>query len=266
MGARSTSGQPLMSDFPIQFDDSALIARIDLAIEPVSKARPRFGGGGRVYTPAKTIAYERTLAHHMRAAMNGRDPVSSRVGLACAFYRKTAQRVDCDNMIKAVSDAANRVIWIDDAQCVEIYARLHRNSSSPRIVAVFYEVFEEHGKPCAQCGAIFRRPPSQDSDCCSVKCAVMNKRVDVKCRHCGKVFSQPQSLAARSKGYCSRECGMTALGNRKRAVGSDKWICADCGGRVTRKEYVVCRGCSMKRRGDPTSNYWKLRHAPKVDG
>lgn len=254
----------MRTGIPIQFDDDKIIAEIEIEIEPLSKARPRFGGSGKVYTPAKTVAYERALALHMRQAMAGRAPVATRVGLACVFHRKNNQRVDCDNMIKAVSDAANRIIWIDDMQCVEIYARLHRNSERPRVVMIFYGIDEVHGQPCAHCKKVFRRPPSLMGDCCSVACSQQTKRIDVICKHCGKTFSQPQSLAARSKGYCSRECGMIALANRKKANGRDKWICADCGGHVTRKEYEVCRGCSMKRRGDPTSNYWKLRHGPKT--
>ena len=252
-------------EIPIRIDDDKVIARIEVEIEPVSKARPRFGGSGRVYTPAKTVRYERTLAAHMRNAMAGNNPFAGLMGLACVFYRKDGHRVDCDNMLKAVADAANRIIWVDDMQCVEMYARLHRNSDSPRVLMVFYTIDEVHGKPCANCGKIFRRPPSLMGDCCSVKCSTSMKRTDVTCKHCGAVFSQPQSIAKRSKGYCSRACGMAATSNRKKALpnSSEKWICGVCGGKVTRREYKVCRGCSMKLRGDPTSNYWKLRHAPK---
>lgn len=244
-----------------------VIVSLTLDIEPVSKARPRFNGRGRPYTPKRTRDYEATLAVAMRKAMGPRAAIGDgrTMGMACVFRRKTKQRVDCDNMLKAVSDAANGIIWADDVQCIEVYGRLHRDCESPSVQIVFYSVDAETGKerPCVFCGKVFRRPPSQMSDYCSRMCADKSKRVTKSCKQCGKTYELPQSVADKSVGYCSRNCAGIGNGANRRAAHSDKWTCEDCGSHVTRREYKVCRSCSMKRRSDPSSNYWKLRHKKK---
>lgn len=98
---------------------------------PVPKARPRFGGGA-VYTPAKTAAYERLV--RLCYLQAGGECLS---GALCvrirAFYRpgkemlkeikktpteahRMTSRPDVDNIAKSVLDALNGVAYEDDKQ------------------------------------------------------------------------------------------------------------------------------------------------------
>lgn len=104
---------------------------------PVGKGRPRVGGG-RLYTPGKTVAYEGLVAHAASQAMAGRALIEG----ACAVLlqitvpvpaswskRKQAEALagriypttkpDKDNVIKAIYDGCNGVVWRDDVQVVD---------------------------------------------------------------------------------------------------------------------------------------------------
>lgn len=104
---------------------------IVIAGEPVAKGRPRFGGG-RVYTPQKTKAYEEKIAQAARDAgavvLDG--PIC--LTLRCYFPFSGAarrrgdvyhiKRPDIDNIIKIVGDALNGIAWKDDSQIVSVLA------------------------------------------------------------------------------------------------------------------------------------------------
>jgi Holliday junction resolvase RusA-like endonuclease len=102
--------------------------------KPQGKARPRFARG-RTYTPAKTVAYEAQIAAAAREAMAGREPFTGPVYLIVnAFFEPPkswskrrrneavtrlawhGQKPDCDNILKAVCDGANGIVWVDDCQ------------------------------------------------------------------------------------------------------------------------------------------------------
>lgn len=104
--------------------------------EPQGKGRPRFGAG-RVYTPAKTVAYERLIAQHATIAMRGKElllgPVAVSIvaifGVPASWSakRKAANEVapcyankrpDFDNVAKVI-DGMNGIVWRDDAQVVD---------------------------------------------------------------------------------------------------------------------------------------------------
>ena len=113
--------------------------------QPVGKARPRAstrGGHARMYTPAKTADYENMVALHASQAMLGAPPFTGpvQVQMDITFaippswpkkrriqaleqqLRHTA-KPDIDNVTKAVLDASNGVLWIDDSQVVSLMAR-----------------------------------------------------------------------------------------------------------------------------------------------
>lgn len=117
--------------------------RID--IEPVPKARPRKGKGGRFYTPEKTKVYEETIGWEYHRAVNeGRanvymdgEPVRAILGffysIPSSYSKKRrksilegneslTRRPDVDNLVKAVFDGLNGVAFADDSQVVEVFA------------------------------------------------------------------------------------------------------------------------------------------------
>jgi len=109
-----------------------------IPITPVAKGRPRMTKTGRVYTPAKTVAYEKQVA----IAAKGRchKVIEGPVQLSLVFYLPrpkymdkpkypTAGAVrhtvkpDLDNLIKAIKDALNGIAWKDDCQVYSVVAK-----------------------------------------------------------------------------------------------------------------------------------------------
>ncbi|HBP1604430.1 RusA family crossover junction endodeoxyribonuclease [Pseudomonas aeruginosa] len=113
--------------------------------EPVGKGRPRIGRVGahtRMFTPAKTANYETLIALAAQQAMAGREPIVGAVLVelfitvsipASWSKRKRAQALagqiyptkkpDKDNVIKAIYDGCNGIVWVDDVQAVDGYQR-----------------------------------------------------------------------------------------------------------------------------------------------
>ncbi len=102
-----------------------------LPIDPFPKLRPRLGRGGHVRTPQKTRNFENSV----RVMANPYRPKELLLGpikIVVDFYMKPpargrreypTTRPDTDNLIKSVSDSLNGIMWKDDSQIVEIYAR-----------------------------------------------------------------------------------------------------------------------------------------------
>lgn len=113
--------------------------------QPQGKGRPRvgsFSGHARMFTPAKTVAYEGLIAHAAHQAMAGRPmldgPLAVNLFLDCqvpASWSAKKQRAalagelmpttkpDADNVLKAVLDGCNGVLWRDDVQVVDVRVR-----------------------------------------------------------------------------------------------------------------------------------------------
>lgn len=110
--------------------------------EPVAKGRPRattVGGHARMYTPAKTAAYEQLVAVYAAAAMKKapllEHPVRLHLGIYCkvpgswskkrradalAGIERPAKKPDIDNIVKALADGMNGIVYVDDSQIVEL--------------------------------------------------------------------------------------------------------------------------------------------------
>lgn len=113
--------------------------------EPTGKGRPRAfraGNGVRMFTPEKTRSFEQLVTAEARKAMAGREvlicPVELRLHLVCSVpaswsKKKRAQALageilpakkpDIDNVVKAVCDAFNAIVWLDDVQVVDLVVR-----------------------------------------------------------------------------------------------------------------------------------------------
>lgn len=113
--------------------------------EPVGKGRPRvstIGGHARMFTPAKTASYEGLIAMAGTEAMAGRTllegavMVEMRIVLpvpaskskkfkaqALAGEIFPTKKPDMDNVIKAIYDGLNGIVWKDDVQVVDAIVR-----------------------------------------------------------------------------------------------------------------------------------------------
>lgn len=113
--------------------------------QPQGKGRPRVGriaDQARMFTPAKTAAYEGLIAHAAQQAMQGRElihgPVAVVLEVCCQVpvswsKKKQAQALagqvfpvtkpDIDNVEKAIFDGLNGVAWKDDVQVVDVWKR-----------------------------------------------------------------------------------------------------------------------------------------------
>ncbi len=109
---------------------------IELPGEPRGKGRPRFGRG-RVYTPATTASYERSLAWAAKAVMGSRKPlegplrltVTAFMGIPKSWSRtdrlmalsgmiRPTGKPDADNFLKIAADSCNAILYVDDSQIV----------------------------------------------------------------------------------------------------------------------------------------------------
>ena len=95
-----------------------------IAGEPFPAVRPRFDSRTkRTHTdPAYRQALD-VLEWELAAGRKVAHPTAEAVQVTVAFYRRTRGRVDVDNLLKTVLDAANGVLWLDDSQVVEARVR-----------------------------------------------------------------------------------------------------------------------------------------------
>lgn len=121
---------------------------------PQGKGRPKvvkIGGFTRMATPAKTVAYEGLVAHAAQAAMAGRPMLDGPVSCAIAIdapvpasWSQKKQRAalagevmpttkpDADNVVKAIFDGCNGVLWRDDVLVVDLRVR-KRYAATPAV-------------------------------------------------------------------------------------------------------------------------------------
>lgn len=112
-----------------------------VAGQPQGKGRPRIGKVGthaRMFTPQKTVAYEGLIAYAAQQAMAGAPMLDAplnvnlfincqvpaswsqkkqRQALAGEFFPTT--KPDIDNVVKAVFDGLNGVLWRDDVLVID---------------------------------------------------------------------------------------------------------------------------------------------------
>jgi Holliday junction resolvase RusA-like endonuclease len=131
--------------------------------QPQAKGRAKIvkiGGFTRMATPSKTVAYEGLVAHAAQHAMQGRQlldcAVACNVFLDCqvpASWSAKKQRMalagdvlptskpDADNVVKAVFDGLNGVLWRDDVLVVDLRVR-KRYAATPCVRVEVWAVEE----------------------------------------------------------------------------------------------------------------------------
>jgi Holliday junction resolvase RusA-like endonuclease len=103
--------------------------------QPAAKKRPRISQGGRrTHQDPVDKEAEKETSDHLRESVAGLPipRIKTNVSVRLVFYRRTAQRVDVDNLIKHFLDSANGILWLDDCQITRISAELHLDRTSPR--------------------------------------------------------------------------------------------------------------------------------------
>ena len=120
-----------------------------LSITPQVKERPRFARGV-IYTPTRTAQFERAVARMAKTCMGDQKPLTGPVKLSARFVfkrpgkpaRTYPSKGDTTNFLKALEDACNGVVWVDDVQIVgvsgeKLYAS---DGSNSRIEVIVEEV------------------------------------------------------------------------------------------------------------------------------
>lgn len=113
---------------------------------PTPKGRPRFSRVGnftKTYTPKKTKNYEDKVRQSAQQAMNGHEPLETPIAIQMTIklpvpksyskkrtsdclnkFEMPIKRPDWDNVAKAITDAINGVVYVDDCQIVS--ASVHK--------------------------------------------------------------------------------------------------------------------------------------------
>ncbi|KVU22297.1 endodeoxyribonuclease RusA [Burkholderia ubonensis] len=141
--------QPLIAAAPIA-------RRVEFTVpgKPVAKGRPRFSRRGahvHVHTPEKTESYEGLVKFIAHTVMRGGAPYVGPVRLVVhigvpipASWSQKRQRAaaageigatkkpDADNVVKALKDGMNGVVYVDDGQVVDLWVS-KRYASTPGV-------------------------------------------------------------------------------------------------------------------------------------
>lgn len=147
--------------------------RFEFDIEPVEQARPRatrFGKGIRLYDPEKVTVYKKRLGMLAKQQMldRGLDPFDGPLKVCMEFYRPVQESIsqkerarrlsgvhrptvkpDLSNYIKALEDALNGILWVDDNLIVSLQADKFYSERPHLIVEIkrpTYREEENNGK------------------------------------------------------------------------------------------------------------------------
>ncbi|WP_432760999.1 RusA family crossover junction endodeoxyribonuclease [Nocardia cyriacigeorgica] len=225
---------------------------------PWSKFRPRFRRNGHAYSKPEDRDAELRTATYLRRVV--KQPYTGNVGLACLFFRPNRQRIDTDNLIKHVCDAANGVLWLDDSQCTAVMGIIELDAERPRtVVGIGRHVSSllrgtDATAPCAVCGQPIPmdghrgRPPKT----CSPECRQASRghpdlSLPVPCGHCKNHFRRK----TRTSRYCSETCRTDALRAKARAKARPNSRCTSCGTELAHKRGGRCRKCWL---ADPSGH------------
>lgn len=122
-----------------------LICDVTIPGNPVPKARPRVGPRG-AQTPLRTVQAELRVGWLVKAALCGHGgPDDALYAVEARFFehRKPGQEADADNCCKLILDALTGVVWIDDAQVIELHLYVERGANRPRTELRIFRIGDE---------------------------------------------------------------------------------------------------------------------------
>jgi Holliday junction resolvase RusA-like endonuclease len=215
--------------------------------EPASKSRPRFTKKGKPYRTKEDVDAELRTASHLKRIFD--QPWTGNIALGCVFFRPNKQRIDVDNMLKHVCDAANGIAWLDDSQVTAIYGVAELDVASPRTIIMFAQHRStltrgtDNVRPCEQCGTPFLLIGRTTKRFCSASCSYKARGHDlsepIPCKHCAAPFRRTTSAQV----MCSRQCRADSVRGRNSSRGGPKSKCADCGQQLSHYRGGRCRAC-----------------------
>ena len=88
-------------------------------------------GGG--YTPAPVKAWQERVGYAARFEYK-QEPYRGPVVVRLVFYMANRRRRDLDNLSKAVLDALNGIVWVDDTQVEALHLYKFTDADDPRVV------------------------------------------------------------------------------------------------------------------------------------
>ena len=100
---------------------------ITIKLEPVALARPRVTKRG-TFLPRRSQKFRENFQLLLRAAFHA-PPFEGPLSVTLHFYKPikttTPRFGDVDNLVKAVLDACNNILWLDDRQITELHVFKH---------------------------------------------------------------------------------------------------------------------------------------------
>ena len=133
--------------------------------EPVPQGRPRFTKTGHTYDPQRSRNYKQLVrfwvTQHLKK-IDGFKPYENALCVDLTFYlgiptswskqkriqaaqgviRPIVRNGDIDNMVKAILDANNGLLWVDDCIITDLSARKRYTGELARVVIKITEVKE----------------------------------------------------------------------------------------------------------------------------
>ena len=125
--------------------------------EPIPQGRPRFTKTGHTYDPERSRNYKQLVrfwvTQHLKK-IDGFKPYENALCVDLTFYlgiptswskqkriqasqgviRPIVRNGDIDNMVKAILDANNGLLWVDDAIITDLSARKRYTADLARVV------------------------------------------------------------------------------------------------------------------------------------
>ena len=204
-----------------------------------------------------------TLGHFRRGGLSGSrsarealqqrfrdtfdEPHAGNLAVGCIFFRSNRHRIDADNMVKQVFDAANGICWGDDYQVTAQMSVVELDEARPRTVFILAPHESTLRRTpdihhCKTCGNLFD-PSYFRRKYCSVRCAKIwrgaDLREEVNCAQCDKLFKRRTA----GQRHCSETCRITAHVKRTRANAKPLPMCRSCGKQLSKHGYARCREC-----------------------
>ncbi len=125
--------------------------------EPVGKSRPRVTKFS-TYTPAKTVNYETLVKQMFAIKYPDHRPYEDQIAMTITAYFgipqskskkakefmaegdiRPCKKPDCDNILKIVADALNKIAYRDDAQIVRAQVDKYYTAYGPRVEIQIWE-------------------------------------------------------------------------------------------------------------------------------